>query len=144
MTFNPTITPTNAGHTAGLLNRIAVIDCAKCHVLFAVTADHDTSLRSTGAEFVCPSGHTLAYNGGRTAEQVANERTVLLAVELATVTAERDHTERLHRAAVGKNTILKRRISHGLCPCCQAAFPDAAAHLAAEHPGYGTAIEGAP
>jgi len=39
------------------------IECAKCHILFAITQDHDNRLRKSKEDFWCPSGHTQVYTG---------------------------------------------------------------------------------
>jgi hypothetical protein len=40
------------------------------------------------------------------------------------------------RATRGVVTKIKRRVAHGVCPCCQRTFKDLARHMEGQHPDY--------
>ena len=43
------------------LSDFYVSSCAECYVLFAITAKHEARLRTTHAQFYCPSGHPQSF-----------------------------------------------------------------------------------
>lgn len=45
-------------------------------------------------------------------------------------------TERRRRALKGQLTKTKKRIGHGVCPCCQRSFENLRRHMTTKHPTY--------
>lgn len=44
--------------------------------------------------------------------------------------------ERRRRALKGHLTKTKKRVGHGVCPCCQRSFENLRRHMATQHPAY--------
>jgi len=114
-----------------------VIDCYKCGAQFAVPTEVDDALRQSGRIFYCPNGHDQHYTDSLQArlkkERDAHARTI---ARLDQTRADRDAIERSRRATKGQLTRVKKRVAHGVCPCCNRTFPNLAAHMQEKHPGY--------
>jgi hypothetical protein len=83
----------------------------------------------------CPLGHSHIPSGKGEAE-VLRER---LERERQSLRATRDlleHEERSHAATRGHLTRTKKRVAHGVCPCCNRTFKQLSAHMKNKHPGY--------
>jgi hypothetical protein len=111
-----------------------------CGFLFMVPKPFDDRKRQTGADFWCPScGSKLHY--GET-ENAALKRQVKF-------WEDSYHAERVERAAAdqerrrlkGQMTKLKKRVSNGVCPCCNRSFANLRRHMATKHPGYPEKME---
>lgn len=68
-----------------------IIDCATCHVQFAITASMDDRLRANGERFYCPMGHHLSY--GKSALDKSKDRARQLERTVGRLTGERDQFE---------------------------------------------------
>jgi hypothetical protein len=120
-----------------VLTTYAVIDCYKCGALFAVPSDVHDELVDTGRTFYCPNGHNQHYtNSLQTKLENEREKSARLTARLDQKKAELASTERSRNALKGVVTKTKRRIAHGVCPCCNRTFPDLAAHMGDKHPDY--------
>jgi len=111
--------------------------CISCGVVFAITDAMDNELRRNGRNFYCPNGHTMHYGDSVEArlkkERESHARTI---ARLDQARADRDAIERSRRATKGQLTRVKKRVAHGVCPCCNRTFPNLAAHMQEKHPGY--------
>ena len=120
---------------------LRVKNCCVCNVTFALPQSMDEELRRTGAVSWCPNGHESHYTESENS-RLKKERD--LAIEKARVAESLRVDERLRRqreerrsaAARGHLTKLKRRIAHGVCPCCARTFRDLARHVAIKHPDW--------
>lgn len=118
-------------------------ECCNCGTLFAVTEQFQREcLDNHGKWFYCPNGHRQHYTG-KTDEQKAKERAAELERRLASrdedlraARMQRDEERRRHAATKGQLTKTKRRIAHGVCPCCGRTFANVARHMAGRHPDY--------
>lgn len=109
-------------------------ECYKCGVLFAVTRDLRENWLRDKTQFYCPNGHPQSYTES-TADKLRKElaaKEQALAWEKAR-TASLDQQLMKERKATAK---LKRRISVGVCPCCQRTVSQLARHMQAKHPDY--------
>lgn len=130
-------------------------ECANCGVRFWITARLDACRRSDGGSFYCPNGHCLSF--GKSEAEKARE-------ELDKVRRERDRLkqneafyEDVHRqqgeeirqlkASRGKVraelTRVRKRVGHGVCPCCNRTFANLQRHMASRHAGYAEVEEAA-
>jgi hypothetical protein len=131
--------------SAGTLNiteRYVSQPCIKCGVMFALTEAYDRELRKNHHYFYCPNGHQQYYSGKNDAEQAqaradesarAAER---LRQQLKRREEDLQSERRRHSATKGQLTKTKRRIAHGVCPCCTRSFANVERHMANKHPDY--------
>jgi hypothetical protein len=127
----------------------AQVDCPACGFTFAVPESLIDRRRADGKDLFCPAaGHPMNFGTTETerlrAQLASAERR--LESRQATITHLRDQcdaAERATRAQRGVNTKLRKRISNGVCPCCNRTFADLAKHMAGQHPDFSTS-DGAP
>lgn len=118
---------------------IHIIKCASCQIDFGIGADFMRRRREDHQGFYCPNGHSNVYNGPSNAEQRAKhaEQELAAARSLAARESERRRLAEGQRAAArGEVTRLRKRISNGVCPCCDRHFSNLDDHMACEHPDY--------
>ncbi len=86
-------------------------------------------------QIYCPLGHTWEFAGKSKADELAEQ----LERERKRSKAARDllaHEERSHAATRGHLTRTKKRVAHGVCPCCNRTFQQLSRHMANKHPEY--------
>lgn len=138
--------------TDGVLGPISVEmelhDCAACGFIYACTKAFFDRRRADGASWSIPCGHTALYRESEADKE--KKRADQLAAELAHaknyselqgnwLRNEREGhkaTERKLSAAKGQQTKLKKRIAHGVCPCCNRSFAEVARHMKRQHPEF--------
>lgn len=142
--------------TQGMLVEIGmyVSDCPQCGVIFGITTELETNRRKDGQKFFCPNGHSMSWSPD--AEDKLRKEKAALEKQLAEQVASRERyqqwlrnereshaaTERRLSAAKGQQTKLKKRIAHGVCPCCNRTFAEVARHMKRQHPEYVFAADG--
>lgn len=92
------------------------------------------SRRKSGGSFYCPNGHSLSFTEtevDRLRKQLAGKDAALVHVR-----DQRDAAERALKSQKGANTRLRKRIAHGVCPCCHRTFKQVSAHMDRMHPDY--------
>jgi len=83
----------------------------------------------------CPLGHVWHFAGTSEAEKLRAQ----LESERRRAQATRDllaAEERSHAATRGHLTRTKKRVAHGVCPCCNRTFKQLAAHMKNKHAEY--------
>jgi hypothetical protein len=120
---------------------LVLIDCASCAIQFAVPESWDRNRRRAGDGFFCPNGHSLTYGkseADKLKQQLKTRDAQLSSVRDQCQAAQADAMTQRRRASAarGQVTRIKNRITHGVCPCCHRTFPELAAHMATQHPGY--------
>ena len=108
--------------------------CPACGVAFALPSDLIDSLRRSKERFYCPNGHGQSYSGPNAAEQEVISLRLALQKELTDKGFILSQLDRERREAKR----LKRRITNGLCPCCNRSFADLRRHIATKHKDYPT------
>lgn len=125
------------------MDRFIRIICGACGVEFGMLESTNTTLKQSGATFYCPFGHKRYYPPGESEEQrlareLSRERQRLAErdYDLRRANEMAEHHKR--RAAVyrGQVTKIKKRVSHGVCPCCNRSFENLARHMKSKHPDY--------
>lgn len=113
-----------------------VIDCAACGVSFAIPDTLQARLRETHQGFYCPSGHANYYSGSNEAEK--------LRIELKR--KEQELADQVQQKFAAQNKVYEvegklfaaekklKRVSNGVCPCCNRTFKNLAAHMKTKHP----------
>lgn len=115
--------------------------CGVCRVRFALESGHFHSLKEDGDWFWCPNGHKIHYTtseNDRLKEQLKQKDRVIKS-KSETIDIQRRENERerrSHAATKGKLTKTRKRVSKGICPCCNRSFVNLARHMTNKHPEY--------
>lgn len=112
------------------------IECYRCGVIFAVLDDLHRNLREKKHSFYCPNGHSQAYT-----ESEADRLRKELADKERALAWEKERAASLDKQVTKEkkaNARLKRRVSVGVCPCCQRTVSQLAKHIQTKHPDYVT------
>lgn len=111
------------------------LECAVCGVFFAITDRFEHSRRKTGDDFYCPNGHTNVYRDSLT--EKLKKAQAELDQKTRELTEAKCQTLRERTAREEKERELKRqtrRVSNGVCPCCNRSFTNLRRHMATKHP----------
>lgn len=117
---------------------LTLIECAGCHMDFGVTPQFQSARRSDHARFYCPSGCHNHYPQ-RSTEEKLRAQLARAEGEAAAQRARATTAENRRRAAKGQLTKAKKRISNGVCPCCNRHFANVERHMETKHPEYASA-----
>lgn len=111
-----------------------LITCYKCGVGFAIPHYLNVKLKENSESFFCPNGHSQAY----TVSMVAQLQKELAAANQATALEKRQKEQAEVRAwkLELKSRKLAKRISAGVCPCCNRQFQDMKRHMETKHKDY--------
>ena len=119
---------------------LTVVTCT-CGINFAIPdalnrqlLDHPSGSGANTKSVYCPLGHRWHYLGKSPEQKLADERKRTQAVRDLLAAEERSHS-----ATKGQLTKVKKRVAHGVCPCCHRTFANVARHMAAKHPDQVTA-----
>ncbi len=122
--------------------------CGECKVSFQITEPHFDHLKNTGATFYCPNGHGRYFTDKeQETDKLRRERDRLKQraayLERGKEAAEARAQKEKHRAAAFKGhwSRTKKRILHGVCPCCNRQFENLQKHMASKHPEYAGELE---
>jgi hypothetical protein len=120
---------------------LAIEECYKCHITFAMPQDLQKRARERGETFYCPLGHSQVYSTTEVQKLQAKlereERWRKVAETSARAARDQaDAAERSARAYRGHVTRIKKRIGNGVCPCCQRHFTNVERHMASQHPEF--------
>lgn len=122
--------------------KLDVLHCS-CSGTFAINSEWRAQRVRDGRQWFCP------YCGGQWNQQGVSEAARLrkqLETEQAArlraqerareMEASRDHERNRARGFQGQLTKVKKRVGHGVCPCCSRTFQQLARHMANKHPEY--------
>lgn len=118
-----------------------VIKCGTCGIRFALESGyHKKLLEDHDLWWYCPNGHKIHYLG-KTVEDVLRDQ-----LKWAKEDAERhrksaESARRSTSVVRGHLTRVKRRVSHGVCPCCNRSFENLRRHMSTKHPEYPATVE---
>ena len=130
-----------AGTTFRQSNQMVCMTCCTCHVLFAMTKEHDDLCLERGLSFYCPNGHCMSYNNTenqRLKKELDEQRKATERERRwrESAQADRDHEKRSKNAYRGQLTKVRNRIKNGVCPCCNRHFTNLERHMATKHPSF--------
>ena len=125
---------------------MVVVSCPTCSITYALPerlylAAHDDypgGRKNGGWSVYCPMGHEWHYVCTSVRAKLKDERarTARLTAQLdqthASLTAQRGAATR----ARNERDQIKRRVAHGVCPCCGRTFKQLARHMASQHPDF--------
>ena len=130
--------------TLTLNTTYTVITCcyAGCGITFAVPQWWKIKRGEDHKPWCCPNGHSQHFAGLSEAEKLRQQ----LADQERRVRWAKEDAERARRRAVsaetsrrvtkGHLTRIRKRVAHGVCPCCQRTVRQLARHMATKHPNY--------
>lgn len=121
-----------------------IMVCYNCSVSFAMTVKLNDRRRSDQKSFWCPNGHQQSYCKStesklkeRLEKQVDENRELEARLgKTQEFLANARHSARAHK---GAHTKTRKRVSHGVCPCCNRTFDNLARHMKGQHPNYAEA-----
>lgn len=121
--------------------------CITCGVNYTVPAAQWDHQRNEGGGHYCSNGHWQGWTKGNNTQvdalrrraQKAEQEQARLAQEARDERDRRLATERRLSATQGVVTKIKRRTSHGVCPCCTRSFTDLRRHMQSKHPNFAEA-----
>lgn len=117
-----------------------ILCCANCGISFGITTDYENRRRDDHRSFYCPSGHVNVFNGPSTSEKRAREAESEAMQAQAKLNEERHLrlvAEKALQKEASKRKRLEKRVSAGVCPCCNRTFEDLAKHMSTKHKEYG-------
>jgi len=112
--------------------------CCVCNKEFALDLDYIKN-RKNGSGW-CPYCGTALKWGGKTKEQIARERAELAERRAAELTRQLESERRSKSAIRGQLTRVRRRVAHGVCPCCKRTVRQLAAHMKSKHPDFAAEV----
>lgn len=119
--------------------------CCNCGVIFGMANEiyRVAKQRREKSSFYCPNGHQQHYATGETeADKLRRERDRLKQDRAYWEDSNKRLQDALDRASrsasayKGQVTRIKKRVSHGVCPCCNRTFDNLGRHMASKHPEY--------
>lgn len=122
-------------------NRIITLElheCPSCGVVYGFSDDYEERRRQDHKTFYCPNGHSLSYSQ-ESREEKLKRQLEQTSSQLARTQSSLEMSRRSKAAIKGQLTKTRRRVSNGVCPCCNRTFADLAAHMHGQHPEYGEA-----
>lgn len=116
-------------------------ECCNCGTPFAMTSEMMRKRRTDGENFYCPNGHSQRYTETtvmKLKKELEHEKQRRMWAENS-----RDCAREGEKAAIlGKSALkgvvtkIKKRVAHGVCPCCQRTFINLQRHMGMKHPNY--------
>jgi hypothetical protein len=109
-------------------------ECCNCGIVFAMPDYLRKRLLTQGGNFYCPNGHSQHYT--KSENQRLREKLDEQTRE-ATRQAERAHQAELKaKKSAAELKRISKRVSAGVCPCCNRTFQQLARHMQCKHPKY--------
>jgi hypothetical protein len=112
--------------------------CCNCGIVFAFPSTLMDGLRTTGGSFYCPNGHGQHYTKtevDRLKEKLAEQTrqaTAMAATANDMANRARSAEEKADKSSKELARI-KKRVSAGVCPCCDRTFQNLQRHMSTQH-----------
>lgn len=125
---------------AGYTDLVTVVcTCGITYAIPRILNDLALEERGHGGRWVhCPHGHRWHYTGMTTEQKLQRERD--------NVAFERSQREQAEASALAQKRAAtrarnerdkdRRRVAHGVCPCCKRTFKALAKHMQSQHPDF--------
>ena len=112
--------------------------CIVCCTSFGVVKNLQDTYHRTHQMFYCPNGHKQYYGESQAERDLkhAQENAAWWKDRAEEKAKELEYSN--HRLAATKGVLTKtrKRISKGVCPCCNRQFVNMTRHMAGQHPDY--------
>jgi hypothetical protein len=121
--------------------RLQVKVCPTCGVTYALPERLIDERRNKGGNWYCPNGHSLVFTKTKLQEleeklQREKENSDWWRKRQAEA-EERARAERDRANGYkGQAAKLKKRVSKGVCPCCNRHFANVERHMSTQHPDF--------
>lgn len=117
------------------------VTCCNCGMTFAMPERYKRKLVEEGGSFYCPAGHAQHFADPEVPRlkkeiEAAKRKAGQFESWYKAEQSDHQHTRDRLRATKGVLTKTKKRIAHGVCPCCQRTFADLQRHMHGQHPDY--------
>lgn len=112
---------------------LEILTCGKCGIQFGVPPWWVKERRTDHAVWNCPNGHSLAFKAESDIE-LAQRQAREAQAQLNQERHLRLVAEKAREAVLLAKKKLEKRISHGVCVCCNRTFGNLARHMKTEHP----------
>jgi hypothetical protein len=112
--------------------------CGMRHAVPEELRSHQLRQHNDGREVTgiyCPLGHSHVPAGEGEAERLRKQLEAARRSREATRELL-EHEQRSHAATRGHLTRTKKRVAHGVCPCCNRSFANVERHMNTKHPDY--------
>lgn len=110
--------------------------CGMPHAVPGELRRHQMRQHENGQDVVsiyCPLGHGHVPSGKSKIDTVREQREAAKARAQA-IQDQLDSEKRAHAATKGTLTKTKRRVTNGVCPCCNRHFVNVERHMKTKHP----------
>lgn len=114
-----------------------MLECGGCGIPFFVPTKWNRAKVENHGSFHCPNGCNRVYTGKTKAEKLAEE----LEQEKQRRIKEGQELQDKWLDALGEKTKLEKklkRVSNGVCPCCNRTFQNLHQHMKKQHPDHMT------
>lgn len=108
-------------------------ECITCGVVFAMPKTLKDKLQDDPEKgFYCPNGHSMVYKYNRTQKELNEVKDRLRESEMriANISMEKVQLE----GEIKKRDTKLKRLSNGVCPCCNRSFHNLHQHMKKQHP----------
>lgn len=119
------------------------ISCGECGGVYAIGERFRQECYQQGKSWTCPYCKCgWGYSNDSENEKLKRENQQLqsrvsrLVQSVEYQTKEAEHFRASRNAIKGVVTKIKRRVKHGVCPCCKRTFGDLARHMTTKHPQF--------
>lgn len=110
------------------------MSCGECGIEFFVPNWFYSERKATGKGWYCPNGHPRIFretDAQKLRRELEGERKRREWAE-----HNRDAAQRSRSAILGQMAKLRKRIGHGVCPCCKRSFQNLKRHISNKHPEF--------
>lgn len=117
------------------VTELTTINC-ECGGVYAISERYRDQKHIKGGYWHCP--YCMCSWGFFGESRISKLEKELELERKRTEWAKQDakNAEYRRRAVVGKLNKIKKRVSAGVCPCCQRTFQNVARHMKCKHPDY--------
>jgi len=109
--------------------------CANCGIVYAISEHYTNRLRESHATFYCPNGHAQHFPQDNEAEGLRKELK-RKEQELSDIVGQKITIENELNAVIKKSKRDLKRLTNGVCPCCNRTFSNLHNHMKKQHPDH--------
>ena len=110
------------------------VRCGECDINFGMPREFYDARQDDGRTWYCPNGHSCCFR--ESSEEKLKRELDRTTRCLQSTQGQLHITENSRRAYKGQLTKTRRRVSNGVCPCCNRTFADLANHMHDKHPEW--------
>lgn len=116
------------------------LQCGTCGTFHAIPeAMHNAALEE-GGYWTCPNGHSRGYREGRRERETVQRERDQYKQKVAQLEDDIVALKKSRAAVQGEYAKVKKRVSAGVCPCCNRSFENLRRHMHNKHPELATNV----